>query len=220
MDDIKVENTYGAWTVIGLDDGKHKGKICCRCQCGTVKWLFRSPLRTGKTRSCGCKAHQQKDYGIHPGDIIDHWTILKQNHQRFLCQCTCGTKKWVYAVNLLQGRSRSCGCRRTDNRHQESTVALKKGKTVINILSNNKLTPKYAGFGRKKNSNSSTGVTGISRFRNGKYRAYITVDRKQIGLGYFDSIDDAIAVRKAAEKKYFEDRQKKADEIRFYKNNL
>lgn len=214
MSDIKVGNKYGYWTVIEIDDGQHSGKVLCRCQCGTVRWLFRSPLRTGKTQSCGCKAHQQKNYGLHPGDKIGNWTILKQNHQRFFCRCICGREKWVYAVNLLQGRSNSCGCCRADNRQQESARALKKRNIIINTLSNNKLTPKYAGFGRKKNINSSTGVTGVSRFSDGRYWAYITVDGKQISLGYFDSINDAIAVRKAAEKRYFADRQKKADEIR------
>lgn len=133
MDDIKVGSKYGAWTVVELDDGKHKGKVCCRCQCGTVKWLFRSPLRTGKTKSCGCKAHQQKDYGIHPGDKIGNWTILKQHHQQFLCRCICGREEWVYAVNLLQGRSKSYGCSRIDNHQKESAAAMEKGKNILKI---------------------------------------------------------------------------------------
>ncbi len=73
---------------------------------------------------------------------------------------------------------------------------------------------KYAGFGREINRNNSTGVPGVSVFRNGRYRAYISIGKKQIHLGFFDKLDDAKAARKAAEKRYFADRQEKADAIK------
>lgn len=51
--------------------------------------------------------------------------------------------------------------------------------------------------------NSKTKVNGVSYVpRLDKYRAYITVKRKHIHLGVFDSIEDAIAARKAADTKY------------------
>ena len=46
------------------------------------------------------------------------------------------------------------------------------------------------------------------------YRAYITVNRKQIPLGVYDDISKAIAVRKEAEKKYFVPLQEKVNEIK------
>ncbi|WP_218146419.1 hypothetical protein [Megasphaera elsdenii] len=94
-------------------------------------------------------------------------------------------------------------------------AALEKGHLLTADLGKEKLSSKYAGFGRKRNQNSSTGITGVSvHRRSGRYRAYITVDRKQIGLGYYDDINDAIAARKAAEQKYFAARQEKADKIK------
>jgi hypothetical protein len=57
-------------------------------------------------------------------------------------------------------------------------------------------------------------VPGVSVFRNGQYRAYISVGRKQIHLGFFDKLDGAKAARKAAEQRYFADRQEKANEIK------
>lgn len=68
--------------------------------------------------------------------------------------------------------------------------------------------------GREINRNNSTGVPGVSVFRNGQYRAYISIGKKQIHLGFFDKLDDAKAARKAAEQRYFADRQEKADEIK------
>lgn len=214
MDDIKVGNKYGYWTVIGLADGQHTGKVLCRCQCGTIRWLFRSPLRTGKTKSCGCMAHQDPDYGIRPGDHIGYWTIIKQKGQRFYCRCICGRERWVPAPHLLQGRSISCGCRRTESRPEEAAAAMEKGHQLTADLGKERLLSKYAGFGRKRNKNSGTGITGVSAYHNGRYRAYITVDRKQISLGCYDDISDAIAARKAAEQRYFADRQKKANRIK------
>lgn len=51
--------------------------------------------------------------------------------------------------------------------------------------------------------NSSTKVNGVSFMKSrSKYRAYIMVARKQISLGLFANIDDAVAARKAADIKY------------------
>lgn len=215
MDDIKVGNKYGYWTVLALDDGQHTNKVLCRCICGKTRWVFRSPLRTGKTKSCGCMAHQDPDYGIKPGARFGYWTALRQKGQLFYCRCVCGRERWAPAQHLLQGRSLSCGCKRLKTRPEESVAALEKGHLLTANLGKEKLSSKYAGFGRKRNRNSSTGITGVSVHRqSGRYRAYITVDRKQIGLGYYDDIDAAIAARKAAEQKYFAARQEKADKIK------
>lgn len=53
---------------------------------------------------------------------------------------------------------------------------------------------------RKTNTSGKIGV-GKCKITN-KWRAYITVNRKYIALGYYKNIQDAIAARLAAEKKY------------------
>ncbi len=53
-------------------------------------------------------------------------------------------------------------------------------------------------------SNNTSGIPGVSfNKRKNKWRAYITIDRKQKHLGYFDDIEDAKTIRLEAEKKYF-----------------
>lgn len=47
-----------------------------------------------------------------------------------------------------------------------------------------------------------------------KYYAYIMVNRKQISLGLYTELDDAIVARKAAEEKYFRPRQERVDTIK------
>lgn len=217
MDDIKIGNQYFAWTVIALDDGHHHGKVKCRCACGREKWVFRSPLRLGKTKSCGCKAFKPPiDYGgLKVGDKVGAWTLLRRKKNKFYCRCACGTERWVYALYLMRGESLSCGCKRSDARSKKQVQnAMKKGHSLINRLGKENLSLKYAGFGRKKNKNSTTGATGVSFHKKaGRYRAYIAVDRHQIHLGFFDTIAEASAARREAEKKYFAPRQKRVDEI-------
>jgi|GEM_PF-4023885 len=53
----------------------------------------------------------------------------------------------------------------------------------------------------RSSSLNTSGVTGVYR-RGKKWQAAITVKGKQISLGYFETKDEAIAARKAAEHKY------------------
>jgi hypothetical protein len=52
---------------------------------------------------------------------------------------------------------------------------------------------------------NQTGYLGISKTAQGKYRARIMVNRKEIRLGHYDNLEDAIRARKEAEKLYFKD---------------
>ena len=58
---------------------------------------------------------------------------------------------------------------------------------------------KNMGVGRK---NNSTGVIGVRILPSGKFNAYIMVNRKQIGLGSYDTLEEAKAARKNAEARY------------------
>lgn len=127
-------------------------------------------------------------------DKINCWTVIStdappEHRYHILCRCVCGNEKWVSRSALRRGKSKSCGCQ-------------KHGLSVA-----------YAGFGRRKNKNSRTGITGVSVW-NDKYRAYITVDRKQIHLGTFKKLEDAVKARRNAEEQYFSERQKKVDKIK------
>lgn len=53
--------------------------------------------------------------------------------------------------------------------------------------------------------NNSTGYPGISRVNSGKFRARIMVNRRELFLGLFNTIEEAIEVRKAAELQYFKE---------------
>lgn len=57
---------------------------------------------------------------------------------------------------------------------------------------------------RNPHIGSVTGVKGVSwHKKNGKFRADITINGKMLHLGTFNTIDEAITVRRTAELKYF-----------------
>ena len=55
---------------------------------------------------------------------------------------------------------------------------------------------------KRRQKNNTSGATGVLAARSGGWVAYIKHNRKSISLGRFDSKQDAIAARKAAEKKF------------------
>lgn len=58
----------------------------------------------------------------------------------------------------------------------------------------------------KPQSNSKSGIAGVGFHKaSGKYRARIVVDNKEKYLGVFETLEQAIQVRKDAEKKYFKE---------------
>ena len=55
----------------------------------------------------------------------------------------------------------------------------------------------------KRKVESKSGARGVWITKNGKYHAVISVNNKRMGLGTYESINDAIDARHTAEMKYF-----------------
>ncbi len=63
---------------------------------------------------------------IEIGSTFGKLTIIKEtesknNKRRFICECECGQKKVFNLGNLIQGRSKSCGCDTKTNSISSST---------------------------------------------------------------------------------------------------
>lgn len=58
-------------------------------------------------------------------------------------------------------------------------------------------------FNKQTLRRNTSGYPGVSQLPNGKWRAYITFNRRQICLGRFSDIEDAIRARRQAEIDYF-----------------
>lgn len=214
---------FGRLTVIG--DGVHENwvhKWECKCECGNVVLVNTSKLTTGHTRSCGClqkertseaslihgksksrihkewrgilhrcknpSASHYENYGGRGIKVCDEW----QGENGFL-----NFYKWSmengYADNLTLDRKNNDKGYSPDNcrwvTHQENC------------------------WNRGTRKDSRTGKAGVTMVvtRTGKikYRSCIMVNGKNIHLGYFYNLDEAIKAREEAEAKYW---NKKGDD--------
>lgn len=137
----------------------------------------------------------------------------KNEKRTALVQCICGKKKRVIIMDLVNGHSRSCGCRRAENLSQGQQEGKKKGQEIMGRIHQEGLALRY--LDKKVSRNSRSGHTGVCWRENmQKYYAYIMVNRKQIPLGYYDKLEDAIDARKVGEEKYFRSKQEKVDAIK------
>lgn len=132
---IPIGTVFGYWVVIenGLFReyrGNHRRHCRVRCRCGTEAISADSHLRSGKSRSCGCRRHENRGSPAkHPlipiGTRFDRLSILENDvvHQtksgkiqRRACRvrCQCGTEFTCTSTHLRSGATTSCGCKWTE----------------------------------------------------------------------------------------------------------
>ena len=86
----------------------------CRCDCGR-ETITRGPsLRSGETKTCGCRRLidlTDKRFGrLLVIGRIDQSIAPRIREPYWHCLCDCGTEKICSSNNLISGRTRSCGC--------------------------------------------------------------------------------------------------------------
>lgn len=118
---VKIGEKYGKLEIIDIvySEKRNRNLCKCKCDCGKILDVLQEPgnLINGKTVSCGCKK-KEKTHIIDTnliGRKINSWTILqpsiyKNNKQYWKCKCDCGIIRDVSESNLLQDKSKSCGC--------------------------------------------------------------------------------------------------------------
>lgn len=170
----------------------------CQCDCGQIVNVTASALISGNKKSCGCL---RTEYGNNrmrniSGKQFGRLTALEPTNKRvggsvvWKCRCECGNETEVSYNSLVQGNVRSCGCLKTESEGPAKYLSYVDGTCVENL--------EFQGL-RKDNT---SGCTGVSPYR-GKWRAVITFKRKTYFLGNFDDKEDAIRIRKEAEKNLF-----------------
>ena len=111
-----IGKRYGNLTVIKRvsNDKQGAARFLCDCDCGNEKVVRGYDLRRGDTKSCGCLLGQNALNLV--GERFVKWTVISRventdtGQSRWLCECDCGTCKEVLGNNLVQDRSKSCGC--------------------------------------------------------------------------------------------------------------
>ena len=177
----------------------------CLCDCGVEKVVLGFLLKNGETKSCGCYYEDMKNlprsHGMSRTRPHSIWGNMKQRckNPESLNYAGRGISydvKWEtfegfwedmeegYAENLeldridVNGNYCKENCRWVDKTTQQ--------------------------YNRRKTKLNTSGYTGVSYYSStDKWEAYITVEKKFIKLGYFDTAEKAYEARQEAELKYF-----------------
>lgn len=99
------------------DKTNQYGKVywICECECGKLTEVETSELKSGHTKSCGCKKGKQKIQDL-TGQKFNKLTVIKLSdskqagHLMWICKCDCGNYCEVTGNHLKDGHTASCGC--------------------------------------------------------------------------------------------------------------
>lgn len=101
--------------VLGQDSNQNNRVMWrCKCHCGNIFSVEGYALRSGHTKSCGCKSRKKQEI---PGTRYGLLTILGPAEDRngcayWHCKCECGKELDVKGASLRSGKTKSCGCAR------------------------------------------------------------------------------------------------------------
>jgi hypothetical protein len=114
------------------------------CDCGEVRYLVGSSVKSGHIKSCGClkremvcKKNKDNAYDL-SGTTVGMLTVIrktgriKQTQHEYECLCKCGRTTYAYTSQLVKGNKKerkSCGCIQGQNFYDDLT-----GKKFNNVL--------------------------------------------------------------------------------------
>lgn len=193
--------TVGRWKVGDRFQKNGKTWYHCTCECGTKRDIIKSSLLQGGSLSCGCLRDDTKHQNVPDltgktfGLLTVQNKVIKNHKTYWNCLCACGNTKEVKTNNLVCGLIKSCGCKMdVGEKIRTSLSPLCQDGTYLPTVTNLD----------HINKNNTSGFRGVSfRPDRGRWRAYIKYQRKNIHLGSFINLKDAIAARKAAELELF-----------------
>lgn len=137
--------------------------------------------------------------------ILNRIKLLEETDKRdygsiiWRCRCFCGKEFFAVPSKIKQKKIKSCGCLNAQHWSKNIQEALKNYKdrnlvdgTSLLLISKNLIS-----------SNGSRYKGIVWDKKRQKWRVRISFQKREIYLGRFDDIEDAIKARKEAEEKYF-----------------
>lgn len=195
-----IGKTYNDLKVIEYTDQRNnygRGLYRCKCLlCGGEKLATKANLIKGEVKNCGCAYHKPKNDLTRK--TYDRLTVVGttviNGKLKYICDCSCGnTGVIANPQDLRRGSKKSCGCiHKGDEAFAKSLYV--EGTAPCKLNGNN------------IRSTNTSGVTGVwYDKRRGKWTAEIVFQKKKHYLGRFEDKEEAIKVRKEAEKNIFGD---------------
>lgn len=203
-----------------FSNGRRRVRWLCECSCEEKNQVVvcAAHLKSGLTQSCGCIVKEKliqmcKKYNKYDltGEYGIGWTSNTNREFYFDLEDYDKIKDFCWCENVTKdGFSKLVACinKRTTSMHV--VLGFKFHDHVDrNQLNNRKCnlrpaTPQENARNITKSKNNTSGFIGISANpNNGKWRARIRVDGKEISLGHYDNKEDAVKARLQAEAKYY-----------------
>jgi len=101
----------------------------CICDCGQNTKATTGQLKSGHRTSCGCqtiiKTVNLVGQKFSRMKVVERLPKLPRRQNYYKCLCDCGKERVVSATQLLQGKTKSCGCWKAE---QTSKLFRKHGK--------------------------------------------------------------------------------------------
>lgn len=190
----------------------------CRCDCGKTTLVSGSNLNSGQIKSCGCqrtqmisRAHKRCNvfllnalYATGTTRKGDTFTIDASDYNLVRQYCWRRNREGYFIAQDENGRTIRLH-RLVMGVEDDRLVDHINHDLSLNIKSNLRIVTKSENMQNSVRAvNNTSGRKGVSwANRERKWVASIKIHGKQLSLGYYDSFDDAVAARKAAEEKYF-----------------
>ena len=219
--------------------GTHQVKWLCECECGNKLEVLESNLKGKKSRSCGCLRKEvgkrniyyvnpyanlpniydlSGEYGIgYDRDKKNYFLFDKEDYDKIKDYYWSMKEDGLYSYWYSYSNGQTLRLHRfimncTDSKKNVDHI---NHKVYDNRKENLRVCEHYQNIiNCKTYSNNTSGCKGVhwDKSRN-KWVARITVNKKNYQLGRFENFEDAVKVRKEAEKKYHKEFTYAEDEI-------
>lgn len=181
----------------------------CICDCGNETIVERNALSSGKVVSCKCyhKEILKERISVHNmWGTKTYWAwaqarqrcinIKSQNYENYGERGIIMCDRWLNSFEYFLEDMGKCPEGLSLDRLNNDDGYYKENCHWTNNS--------FQGYNKRKDKRNTSGKTGVSFIKSkNKWRAYITKNNKQINLGLFIDIKDAICARNEAELKYY-----------------
>lgn len=187
-----------------VSNGKAKSRWWCICDCEehNIVLVTLNNLRSGNTKSCGCRNLEQMAKHMQQvgrqaakdltqqrfGELIALYPTEERNNHSvvWVCQCSCGRLHKVSAKELLRHNITSCGCKKDSNGIREIKRILELNqinyiteKTFPTCKFSNGASARFDFFIEQDDKNYLIEFDGIQHFEEVDYFSHDTLQNRQ-----------------------------------------
>lgn len=126
---------FNSWKILRYAGNRYWTCLCLDCK-KITKNVHVSSLKQGTSKSCGCKNRNPIKDDI-SGNMFGNWKVLYHIGDGYwMCECQCEnkTKKPVKRCNLINEKTKSCGCLK--RQLTKDTLLERYGETVSTKIYN------------------------------------------------------------------------------------